>query len=119
MIMLANEGFVIVNINYELAPSDKYPKQIVQIGEAYTYIENSNDYPFINKDIIYFGGDYAGAHISAQFITIQTNPNYFKLLNEIKETKDIKKVVNKEITGAILFAGAYDFNELSNIVKKS
>lgn len=118
MIMLANEGFIIVNINYELAPSAKYPNQIIQIGEAYTYIENSNDYPFINKDIIYFGGDSAGAHIAAQFITIQTNPNYLKTLNEIKETKDINKVVNKDITGAILFAGPYDFNELSNLVKK-
>ena len=118
MIMLANEGYVIVNINYKLAPSAKYPTQLTQVGEAYSYIDNSDDYPFIDKDQIYFGGDSAGAHIVAQFITIQTNPDYVMLLNESKETKDIKKIVDKEITGAILFAGPYDFKELSNLVKK-
>lgn len=117
MIMLANEGYVIVNINYELAPGAKYPAQIIQVGEAYTYIEESNEYTFINKDIIYFDGDSAGAHISSQFIAIQTNPDYVAKLNNIKETKHIKKVVNKEITGAILFAGPYDFNELSHLFK--
>lgn len=117
MIMLANEGFVIVNIEYELAPNANYPAQIIQVGEAYQYIENSIDYPFINKDLIYFGGDSAGAHIAAQFITIQTNPNYLNILNQIEQTKDVKKVVNKEIKGAILFAGPYDFMELSNLVK--
>lgn len=116
--MLANEGYVIVNINYKLAPSAKYPTQLTQVGEAYSYIDNSDDYPFIDKDQIYFGGDSAGAHIVAQFITIQTNPDYVMLLNESKETKDIKKIVDKEITGAILFAGPYDFKELSNLVKK-
>lgn len=118
MIMLANEGFVIVNINYELAPKAKYPAPLIQIGEAYLYIENSDDlYPFIDKDTIYFGGDSAGAHIAAQFINIQTNNDYVELLNTLDMTKDIKKVVNKNITGAILFAGPYDFNALSNLVK--
>jgi len=117
MIMLASEGYAIVNINYELAPKAKYPAQLIQIGEAYEFIENSDLYPFIDKDIIYFGGDSAGAHIAAQFIIVQTNPDYVSLLNHIKETKDIKKVVHKNITGAILFAGPYDFNELSHLVK--
>jgi len=87
--MLASEGYAIVNINYELAPKAKYPAQLIQIGEAYEFIENSDLYPFIDKDIIYFGGDSAGAHIAAQFIIVQTNPDYVSLLNHIKETKDI------------------------------
>lgn len=48
MIMLANEGYVIVNINYELAPKAKYPAPLIQIGEAYTFIENSDAYPFMD-----------------------------------------------------------------------
>lgn len=118
MIMLASNGYVIVNINYELAPKAKYPAPLIQLGEAYQFIEDSgNNYPFINKDIIYFGGDSAGAHIAAQFILIQTNSDYVELLNDIPETKDIKRVVSKEITGAILFAGPYDFDALSHLVK--
>lgn len=117
MIMLANEGFVIVNINYTLAPKFKYPAPIVQLDEAYSFIENSTDYPFINKDQIYFGGDSAGAHIVAQFILIQTNDEYVNTINKISETRNINKVVNKEIRGVILFCGPYDFEALSNLVK--
>lgn len=117
MIMLANNGFVVVNINYELAPSAKYPTPLIQLGEAYQYINNSSNYSFIDKDIIYFGGDSAGAHIAAQFITIQTNPNYLSLLQSDPTTKALKQTVEKPITGAILFAGPYDFNALSNLVK--
>lgn len=116
--MLANEGFVIVSINYELASGEKYPAPIIQLGEAYTFIENSGEtYPFIDKDSVYFGGDSAGAHIASQFITIQTNSDYLSLLNTFDQTMDVKKVVQKDITGAILFAGPYDFEALSNLVK--
>lgn len=117
MVTLANEGFTIVNINYELAPGAKYPAPLVQVGEAYTFIIESNDYPFMDKDIVYFGGDSAGAHIASQFILIQTNNDYVTLLNEIEETKYIKKTVHQEIKGAILFAGPYDFDTLSHLVK--
>lgn len=117
MIMLANEGYVIININYELAPRAKYPAPIIQVGEAYEFIIYSNDYPFIDKDSIYFGTDSAGVHIASQFILKETNQEYLSLLNTIDVTKDLKKVVNKEIKGAILFAGPYDFNALSMLVK--
>lgn len=118
MTVLANEGFVIVNINYELAPKAKYPAPLVQLGEAYLFIETSTDtFPFINKDIIYFGGDSAGAHIAAQFVAIQTNPAYLNELKQVKATEHLEKVVDKEIKGALLFAGPYDFDALSNLVK--
>lgn len=97
MIILANEGYVIVNINYELAPKAKYPAPLIQLGEAYNFIEYSEDYPFIDKDTIYFGGDSAGAHIASQFVLIQTSPSYVDTLSQIKETKDIKKTVTKPI----------------------
>lgn len=49
MTVLASEGFVVVNVNYQLAPKASYPAPLVQLGEAYQFIENSTDYPFIDK----------------------------------------------------------------------
>lgn len=98
MIMLANEGFAIVNINYELAPKAKYPAPLIQIGEAYLYTQDNGElYPFLNLDNIYFGGDSAGAHIAAQFINIQTNDAYVALLNNQKTLRILKRLFQKKL----------------------
>ncbi|MET4561419.1 acetyl esterase/lipase [Lysinibacillus parviboronicapiens] len=109
-IQIASHGFAVVNINYELAPSATYPGPIIQLTEAYQYItEIAADYPF-DLDQIFFAGDSAGAQIASQFVNIQVDSQYAKLL------KQIAVVPAHSIQGTLLFCGPYDF---SNITEKS
>lgn len=106
---LADQGFIIVNINYDLAPNQKYPFQIQQIGLAYQFIAENADTYYIDVNNLVFGGDSAGAHMAAQFVAIQTNPTYANSLgiDAIVPPTDIRAV--------ILYCGPYDFEKLGDL----
>lgn len=110
MIVLANEGYVIITMNYALGPKSYYPTPLIQVGEIYTYLkENDTQYPMIDFDQIIIGGDSAGAHIAAQFTIIQTNADYASTL-EIPAT-----IPDGTIQGVILFCGPYNFSMLKHM----
>ncbi|MDR3113687.1 MAG: alpha/beta hydrolase, partial [Endomicrobium sp.] len=78
MVMLANNGYTVINLNYALAPKSHYPVQLKQIELAYTFIkERGKDYG-VSADKIYFGGDSSGAQLVSQFVNLQTNGGYLK-----------------------------------------
>jgi acetyl esterase/lipase len=115
MVILADKGFNIVNINYAVSPKYRYPVALKQIEEAYLYIkENAGKYA-ISTEKIYFGGDSAGAQMAAQFANIQTNAQYALEVNNAVKNKgiSINHVIDKDnIAGLILFCGPYDLEEL-------
>lgn len=101
--MLASYGYTVINLNYELAPSAKYPAPVIQISDAYNFIKENYKKYKIPLDRVFFGGDSAGAQASAQFINIQCNEKYSKQVN-------IKPVLNKHtIRGVLLYCGPYEF----------
>lgn len=106
---LAARGYIVVNINYALAPKREYPTPVLQLGEAYEYIkENAKKYD-LNLNHVYFAGDSAGAQISGQFVNIQTSEEYAKLAK-------IDAIVNPStIKGVLLFCGPYNMPELAKI----
>ncbi|TJZ99932.1 alpha/beta hydrolase [Bacillus thuringiensis] len=106
---LAAHGYIVVNINYALAPKNKYPTPVLQLGEAYKYIqENAKKYN-LNLDRVYFAGDSAGAQISGQFVMIQTSEEYAKL------AKIDAIVTPSTIKGVLLFCGPYHMPALAKI----
>lgn len=107
-VQIASKGYIVVNINYELAPSSKYPNPLYQVKEAYQFIEqNAEDYG-IDMNRLYFAGDSAGAQIISQFVNIQVDEGYANLLG-------IEGVVSPgKIKGVLLFCGPYDVSRLSN-----
>lgn len=113
LVMLANEGYSIVNINYAVAPAKKYPMPLKQLEEAYVFAkENAMKYN-LNFEQVYFGGDSAGAQIAAQFVNIQTNPEYAQNVNSALSDIQIKRTVPEQtIKGVILFCGPYNLKEL-------
>jgi acetyl esterase/lipase len=106
---LAARGYIVVNINYALAPKREYPTPVLQLGEAYEYIkENAKKYD-LNLNHVYFAGDSAGAQISGQFVNIQISEEYAKLAK-------IDAIVNPStIKGVLLFCGPYNMPELAKI----
>ena len=81
LVLLANQGYIIVNINYVLAPNQKYPYKSNQIGEAYTFINDNLDYTYMDKDQIIFGGDSAGAHMIGQYLLTERANKDSNLVN--------------------------------------
>lgn len=104
MMALADEGFVVVNIDYALAPKYKYPSQITQCNEALKYvwdnIENFNG----DRENIFIGGDSAGAQMASQLGAIISNE---KLSEEMNLRPSIS---NDVLKGIILFCGLYDMD---------
>ena len=110
-VQIANEGYIVVNMNYELAPGAKYPTPLHQLNEAYTFIAREAEEYGIDMDHVYFAGDSAGAQIVGQYVNVQVEPSYADIVK-------IEAIVPPEtIEGALLFCGPYDvtrFGEISD-----
>src|SRR5699024_12654810 len=74
--MLASQGYVVVNMNYSLAPDYEYPVPVLQVGDAYLYMAANKDYFDVDLDHVALGGDSAGGQIMDQFTDVQVNPEY-------------------------------------------
>ncbi|APH17125.1 alpha/beta hydrolase fold family protein [Clostridium sporogenes] len=73
---LASNGYVVLLMNYELAPEAKYPISIMQLEEFYSHIASIKTKYSIDKNQLFFAGDSAGAQIVSQFLAIQTNKEF-------------------------------------------
>lgn len=105
-VQIASKGYIVVNINYDLAPSSRYPTPLYQVQEAYHFIEKNAEEYGIDMNRLYFAGDSAGAQIVSQFVNIQVDKGYANLLG-------IESVVSSDkIKGVLLFCGPYDVSKL-------
>lgn len=109
-VCLAGRGYVVVNMNYALAPESRYPTPLMQMGEAYCYVAKHAIEYGIDMDNIYFGGDSAGAQIVSVFVNAETCKDYADNLG-------LTQVVAKKdtIRGTLLFCGPYDMRKLADI----
>lgn len=108
-VQIANEGYIVVNMNYELAPSVKYPTPLRQLNEAYTFIAQEADTYGIDMNRVYFAGDSAGAQIASQFVNIQVEKDYADIVG-------IEGIIPPEtITATLLFCGPYDVTRFGDI----
>lgn len=99
---IAEQGYIVVNVNYALAPQYKYPTPIEQMNKAVKFIKtNEHDLP-IDFDQVIIGGDSAGAQLTSQYVAMQTNKS---LRDEMKFEPEFKP---SQIKAAIFFGGFYD-----------
>ena len=67
------QGYVVVNVNYALAPNYKYPTPLIQFDDAIQFIKHNKDRFPIDLDQVVIGGDSAGAQLTSQYVAMQTN----------------------------------------------
>lgn len=104
MLTLANEGFVVVNIDYALSPKYRYPTQIIQSNEALLYVWNNIEKFNGDRNKIFIGGDSAGAQISSQLAALISNAY-------LADSMGIKPSIDKNVLkGVILFCGLYNMD---------
>ena len=106
--MLAGEGFVVVALNYDLAPEKKYPYQLHQINDAHRFIvENAHEYNIDSTKVV-LAGSSAGAQLSAQFAGLITNVEY---ADEVGIDLNLKP---QQLMATVLYSGIYDMQKLSS-----
>lgn len=107
--LLASQGFVVVSLNYTLAPEKKYPAQILELNEAHAYLIENADRFQINPSKIFLAGDSAGSQLSSQMAALITNSDY---ANEV----GVKPALQPwQMSGVALFCGIYDMGGLVEV----
>lgn len=105
---LAEAGYIVAVMNYELVPETSYPIPVIQTAEFLEHLKKSAERYSIDFDHLFIAGDSAGAQIAGQFIATQTNESYGQKLS-------IKPILKKgEINGTLLYCGAYDLLDIVN-----
>jgi len=105
---LANQGYIVVALNYSLAPGKTYPYAVHQINDAFTFIVSHATQYHINASKLVLAGDSAGAQLSSQMATIYTNPAYAKLVGT--QPAALKP---RQIAAVILYCGIYKMDKLT------
>lgn len=102
----AEQGFVVLNVDYGLAPEHPFPygleDAIYALRWATTHIAEYKGRP----DHVFVGGDSAGANLSAAAI-LALGDSTGELIADLDEG-DLKGV-NVSFAGALLFCGVFDF----------
>jgi acetyl esterase/lipase len=101
---LANEGYVVANIDYAEAPKYKYPTPVVQANAALQYLKTHVIQYHGDINRLFVGGDSSGAQIASQIVAVITDEKLARMMNIVPS------VNQKQLRGAILYCGAYDMN---------
>lgn len=99
---LASFGYVVANINYQLAPEGKYPTQILQVNEAVSFLADHAEKYGIDMSRVFIGGDSAGAHLASQ-MGLYYNSDSFR-----SATGGTPALAPDQLRGVLLLCGYYD-----------
>jgi acetyl esterase/lipase len=105
--LLADQGYVVVSLNYSLAPGKMYPAQLHQLNDAYAYLQTNASRFHADTDKVVLAGDSAGAQLSSQMAAIITNPAY---AGEVGVRPVLKP---SQLAGIVLFCGIYKMEGLT------
>jgi acetyl esterase len=100
--ILAGRGFVVVNVDYTIAPEAIYPTPTRQLAKAIEYLERNAAKLGIADRGYVLAGDSAGSQIAAQLANVITSPAY------AKQVGIFSSVSPGRLRGALLYCGVYD-----------
>ena len=103
--VFASKGYLVVNINYRLAPKYKFPVQFQDVSKAIKYVyKNISNYGGDYKQL-FLGGDSAGAYLASWYAAALKKQKLFQKTN-------IKNSIPVDfIRGLLLFYGLYDLDK--------
>ena len=104
---LADQGYVVVAVNYSLAPGATYPTAVRQLNDAHRYIVQHSAQYNGNPDYMFLAGDSAGAQLSSQLAALITNQAYARDMH-IKPS-----LQPDQVKGVLLYCGIYKMEELA------
>ena len=99
---LASYGYVVANLNYELAPDGQYPTQLLQVNEAISFLLKHADDFGIDPSRVFIGGDSAGGHLASQMGLYYTNADFRQ------KTGGTPAIQAEQLRGVLLLCGYYN-----------
>ncbi len=102
----ARNGFLTVNINYRLAPKNRFPAPLQDAIQAIDWVRRNTEGYGGDPSAIVLAGDSAGAQIASWYASALHDDELFY---EVGGRRDIAKVAVK---GLVLFYGVYDFDSV-------
>ena len=106
--VLSKNGFLTFNVNYRLAPGNRFPAPLQDAAGAMAWIdENASRYGG-NRSIIVLAGDSAGAQIASWY----ASSLYEETLSARAQIPN--SVPKVPVKGLLLFYGVYDFDTVLN-----
>ncbi|WP_339303759.1 alpha/beta hydrolase [Paenibacillus sp. FSL R5-0519] len=106
-VQLAKQGYVVVSMNYALAPDTTYPIPVVQTNQALNYVKNHVSEYQGDPENLFLAGNSAGAQIASQTAAVVTNPSLAKLMNITPSVQP------EELRGVLLFCGPYNLSTVA------
>jgi acetyl esterase len=105
--ILSSKGYIVVSVDYSIAPEKKYPIPVKQVMTALKFLQDNSNKLHIDSNSMFLAGDSAGSHIVAQVANSISDPNYAKLINIPASIERAK------IKGLILYCGAYAVDNIN------
>lgn len=106
LVSVASQGYVVVAMNYGLAPKYQYPTPVIQVNEFVKHIHTKSDSYGFDETQVFFAGDSAGAQIVSQYLLTQTTAGY-------GDTIGIDmSIPQASIRGVLLYCGPYRLDDL-------
>ena len=103
---LAGQGYLVMNMNYRLAPQHRFPAQLEDAARAVRWaVDHASDFGG-DPGKIFLAGDSAGAFLAAWYGTALTGQGPLGFENPVELAP------REIIRGLILFYGLYDFKSL-------
>ncbi|MGD0031157.1 alpha/beta hydrolase [Paenibacillus illinoisensis] len=110
---MIDHGYNVVTINYALTPQYLHPVPVIQLTEAVQFMQKNGEKFGIDMENVVFAGGSAGAHLVAEFTTIQANP-------EFAEAVGIEpSIPMQNIKALVLDSPALDATRVHNTVEES
>lgn len=105
--ILASNGYVVISIDYTIAPEAKYPTPIQQLNTALAYISSNPEMFHADPTFFVLAGDSGGSMISAAAANVITSPSYAELT---RLTPGLKP---NQLKCLLLYCGIYEIDNLN------
>lgn len=104
--IVASSGFVVVGVNYTVAPTANYPTPVVQVSRAISRLVARSAKFHIDPNRLVVGGDSAGAHIATQATLALTDTEY--AARSGLRSAGLVPLSSAQIVGSASFSGVFD-----------
>ena len=105
---LAEQGYNIISVEYQVAPTEIYPQQLLQIDQALEFIKQHANKYHIDASQIYLAGDSAGANMASHYAALVANSQF------AHDSSLYPKTSIEQLKGLILHCGIYDLESFIN-----
>lgn len=88
--MLASNGYAVVNFNYRRSPENKYPCGFLDTCQVMSFLNANADKYGLDLDNLFLVGDSCGAQLVSQYCVMAGNEKYRQRFIELLERKEEK-----------------------------